>query len=189
MGSENITAFIMAGGQSRRFGEDKTLFPYEGRPMIEHVIRTLQELFAEVTIVGNGTEKYAGFGLPCHEDLIKGLGPLGGIHTALTLCRTPLAFICAADMPRLNPDLIRYLAARAPEYDAVVPCPGGRFEALHAVYSRNCLIPAEKQIALGRRQIISFFGDIKLRRVIDVELEPFGDPGEIFRNINTHADL
>ena len=79
-------------------------------------------VFEELIIITNDPGEYSSLGLPMHEDLIKGLGPLGGIYTGLEKMPERLGFFVACDMPFLNEDLIRYITEKMDDdLDAVVP--------------------------------------------------------------------
>ena len=40
-----ISSFILSGGKSKRFGQDKSLFKFNGKPLIEHVFDVLNSVF------------------------------------------------------------------------------------------------------------------------------------------------
>jgi molybdopterin-guanine dinucleotide biosynthesis protein A len=124
-----------------------------------------------------------------YQDLVKGLGPLGGIYTALKCISTGAGFFVACDMPRLNPALISHMAGIADDHDAVVPRVEWKLEALHAIYRRTCLPAVEGVISKHQYQIIRFFDAISIRYVDEVEIRKF-DPGlRSFFNINRPEDM
>jgi molybdopterin-guanine dinucleotide biosynthesis protein A len=182
--SGGISAFILAGGKSSRFGSDKALFEYRGRPLIEHVIESIRPVVGRMAIISNEPERLAYLEIPCHPDSVEGLGPFGGVYTAMLLCVTDFALVVGCDMPEISADLIRYMASVSGGYDVVVPRVGGWYEPLHALYSKRCLPPAEKSIRAGNRQIVSFFTEVSVRAVEEEEVSRFGDPARLFRNIN-----
>lgn len=74
-----ILAAILAGGQSRRFGSDKTQAVHHGRTLLDHVIAALAAETPHLVIVGRAHP-----GLPTIPDRPgPGLGPLGGLAAAL----------------------------------------------------------------------------------------------------------
>jgi molybdopterin-guanine dinucleotide biosynthesis protein A len=81
---------------------------------------------------------------------------LAGLHAVLVEMRNEAAFVCACDMPYLNPDLIRFLVARLGDHPAVVPEGPGGLEPLHAVYSRKCVPALEAALREGRRSARDF---------------------------------
>jgi molybdopterin-guanine dinucleotide biosynthesis protein A len=189
MKEDALSAFIIAGGESRRFGKDKTLFQYMGRPLIELVIESVKPAIPTIAIVADDIKKFEYLGLPCHRDIVAGLGPIGGIYTGLVNSQTDRAFMVAADMPGLDPDLIRHMVSISEGYDVTVPMVAGSYEPLHAIYSRNCRVPIEKCLERGGRQIISFFSEVSVRKVTEDEIIKFIDPRRAFRNINYISDM
>ncbi len=188
MNSSDISAFIIAGGKSRRFGEDKALFNYRGKPLIEHVIEAIRPVMSRIAIVGDSTERFRYLGLPCHADIITGIGPLGGLYTALRRADTDMIFVFACDMPGLNTGLIRYMTTLTGIVDAAVPVIEGYYEPLHAIYSKSCIEPIEKNMRDGKLQIMRFFNDVSIRQVTENEISVYADPKLAFRNINLQSD-
>ena len=78
-----IPAFILAGGDSRRFGENKALYSFEGKPLIKHVLDLLIPLSSETFIISKDENGFAGFGVPVLRDDLKQQTPLAGILRGL----------------------------------------------------------------------------------------------------------
>lgn len=188
MDTSDISAYIIAGGKSTRFGEDKALYLYRGKPLIEHVIERIAPLFGKIAIVADDSDRFSYLGFPCHGDIIPGLGPLGGLYTALMRTDTDGVFVFACDMPECNRGLIRYMISESAGYDATIPIKHGYHERLHAIYRRSCIGAIEKRINSGQRQFSSFFEDVTVREIRDEEIWKFGDPDIVFRNINYRRD-
>ncbi len=55
---DRASAVILAGGKSSRMGRPKALLPFDGEPLIRHLVRTLAPLFAEVVVVGGAGEEF-----------------------------------------------------------------------------------------------------------------------------------
>lgn len=79
-----MSAAILAGGQPRRMGTDKSFIVLDGKPLIGHVIDRLKPLAIPMIIITNQPEKYAQFALPLFEDVIPNKGSLGGLYSAVT---------------------------------------------------------------------------------------------------------
>jgi molybdopterin-guanine dinucleotide biosynthesis protein A len=73
--------------------------------------------------------------------------------------------------------------------DAIVPVWKGEYEPLHAIYSKNCLGAIRCSLASGKKRIISFYEDIKVKVVSEEEVMRFDPEGLTFFNINTLGDL
>jgi FdhD protein len=181
----DVAGVILAGGESSRMGSNKALLELNGTRMVEVTYRRMAELFDELLLVTNTPELYDF--IPCRKvaDIHAGMGPLGGIHAALSNCAAPRAFVAACDMPELSPRLIGELCSLAGEMDAVVAeTPGGR-EPLHAVYAKSGLPIMEAMLQGGERSVLTFL-DRAAVRLLPPEWTSRLDPGfASFRNINT----
>jgi molybdenum cofactor guanylyltransferase len=184
-----VSAIVLAGGQSRRMGRDKALIEFQGKPIIAHVIDTLRELSDDVGIVANRSDTYSPFGARVVPDYDPPCGPLGGIAAGLQAAQHDRVVVVACDMPFLNPNLLRYLMVLSGDYEAVVPQTGDEFEPLHAVYRRACYRPIVQRLASGQRRVISFFADVRLRVVSEVEWRTIDPDGRSLMNLNTPDDL
>ena len=123
------------------------------------------------------------------SDIYPGNGSLGGIHAGLTVSSSFYNLVIAADMPFLNQSLLRYIFEVSDGFDFVLPRIKTYFEPLHAVYSKNCIEPAEFIIKQGRKVIVDLFNYVKVRYVEAEEIERFDPKHMSFFNINTREDL
>ena len=108
-----ITAVILAGGRGTRMGGvEKGLLDWRGRPLIAHLIDALAPQVEHILINANRAhERYAVFGLPIIRDApdFEGMGPLAGMHTALSHAATERVICVPCDMPELPDDLVARL--------------------------------------------------------------------------------
>ncbi len=184
-----VTGVILAGGKSTRYGKNKALVEIDGIPLIKRVLKVMEPLFCSIVLITNTPETYAFLKMPMFEDRIKGLGPLGGIFTGLKVISEKAGFFVACDMPFLNADLIRYLASVRQGFDVVVPTFSGKFEALHALYTKNCLNGIEMLINDGVYQTIQLFQSVNVRYVEENEIRKFDPELTSFSNINKPEEL
>jgi molybdopterin-guanine dinucleotide biosynthesis protein A len=185
---ENVTGVILAGGKSRRMGEDKSFVPFSGRPLIQSVLDRLVPLFEDVIIVTNSPDRYTDFSVRVEKDLLPNRGPLGGIHTALLAAATPSCFVAACDMPFVNPDLVRFMSEEIDGFDLVIPCSENTLQTLCAVYSRGCVHPMERQLSDGRLKVADLLQHVAVKMVGPEEIARFDPQGASFLNINTPQD-
>ena len=89
---EDITAVILAGGKSSRFGSNKALAEFKGIRLIERVTDILGKIFTKLIIITNSPVEYSYLNIPLYQDLIEGLGPIGGIYTGLDAINNDWAF-------------------------------------------------------------------------------------------------
>ena len=186
---KGITGIILAGGKSRRYGMNKALVEINGVRLIERVIRVMESIFEHLIIITNTPHDYAYLKLPMYEDLIKGLGPLGGILTGLDAISNDAGFVVACDMPFLNADLVRYMVDMRDDYYAVVPKITWKIEALHALYNKRCLPVIRELIESQEYQAIKFFDRIRVRYVEEDEIRASDPHLRSFFNVNSPREL
>jgi molybdopterin-guanine dinucleotide biosynthesis protein A len=186
---EGVTGVILAGGKSTRYGSNKALAEVHGTKLIERVVQTMEPLFEPLLLVTNTPHEYSYLELPMVEDLIKGLGPIGGIHTGLETISDEAGFFVACDMPYLNENLLRYMVTLKEDFDAVIPRVGRMVEPLHALYTKQCLPAIRESIDSRLYQAMRFFHKIRVRYVDEEELRSIDPQLRFLFNINKPEDL
>ncbi|HWY23181.1 MAG TPA: molybdenum cofactor guanylyltransferase [Candidatus Acidoferrum sp.] len=185
-GSLDVSAFILAGGNSTRMGADKAFLEYQGRTLLARALDLARSVASDVCVVGS-REKFAAFA-PVVEDVFRDCGPLGGIHAALLASRTELNVMLAVDTPHISTAFLQYLirqACEAPDAAVVVARAGGGWQPLCAVYRPEFAKVAEHALGAGRNRIDPLFGMVRTRVVEESELEHANFPTGLFRNLNT----
>jgi len=179
-----VTGVILAGGRSRRMGRNKALLPVGDRTLVEVIVARLREAALDpLLLVANTPEAYAHLGLQVVSDALPSGHPLVGIYSGVLHADGP-AFVCACDMPFLNPALIRSMAALAEGVDAVVPRHNGNYEPLHAVYTPACLDAIRRSIAAQGRST-GFLTEVRIRVVEEDDLRRIDPELASFVNVNT----
>lgn len=186
--------FILTGGESTRMGRDKALLPLLGVTLLERTVRKVQPLVQYAAVVGRSPE-HAGLDWSVYHDDLPGLGPLGGIVTALRLAGElqPAASWClvvACDMPYLTAEWLDFLLGRATasQADAILPMSEGGPEPLCAAYHRRCAQPVSAAVARGVRKVTDAFEGLRVEYIHPREWKPFASGGELFKNMNTPED-
>ncbi|MBU1721082.1 MAG: molybdenum cofactor guanylyltransferase, partial [Bacteroidetes bacterium] len=105
----NITSVILAGGKNSRYnGSPKALLEIDGETLYKTAVDKLGKIFNTVVLITNTPEIFPDDACLKYCDIIKNIGPLGGIHSALVNIHNQEAiFVTAADMPFLNDKIIR----------------------------------------------------------------------------------
>ena len=84
MDHNKILGVVLAGGKSQRFGEDKSQVKLHGKILIDYILSEIIDQFEEILIVTNNEIKFKfSKKISITKDLIEGIGPLGGILTAI----------------------------------------------------------------------------------------------------------
>jgi len=186
---DEITGIILAGGKSVRYGQDKAFIPFNGSFLIDKVISVMKKVFRDVIIIANEPEKYSRFGLPIYEDIIKNIGPIGGILTGIVCSQKPAGFFVACDMPFLNPELISYMVRIRNGFDVVIPKIGENIEPLHAIYTKKCIPYIKETIQKQIYGIRAFFPKVSVRYVKEKEIVSYDPELRFLVNINTPEDM
>lgn len=187
-----LSIVIQAGGESRRMGQDKSVVPFLGQPLIQRVIQRLSPIAAEVLVTTNHPERLHFLGLRMESDLWPERSSLGGLYTAVHAARYPLAGVVACDMPFANPVLLEAEAdlALAGSFDVVIPQDAQGLEPLHAVYRRETCLPAIRSaLEAGEKRMISWFPSVKVKVLSLEEVRVYDPKGIAFMNINTLDEL
>ena len=163
-----------------------------GPTVIEQVVTSLREAgVGPSLLVTNTPQDYSFLRMPMLPDDVTGVGPLGGILTALQHSSSERVLVVACDMPLLSPYLIRYMLSLPDDYDALVPrwtneAGHVSIETLHAIYSRRCIEPIHRMIAAGRLKVLELLReDVAVRYLHDAELRRYDPQLQSFRNVNT----
>jgi len=169
---------ILAGGKSSRFGEEKALYSWKGKPLIQHV---LDQIDLPAYISANDPE-YDRFGTRV-PDLWNQPCPLIGILSLLKMIPTERLFVCGCDMPLISQPLVDYLHTF--EGDLILPVSSDGEQPLHAIYSKNAIPAIEQALQSGSRSATAFAHQVNTVRVPIKETE-WKNP---FLNINCLEDF
>ena len=184
-----FSAVLLAGGESRRMGQDKAGLEFEGVPLWKRQLATLRATSpAELFISGRMDGPYANTGIETVPDEQSGLGPIGGIVAALRRMKTNHLLVLAIDLPAITPEFLLGLLAVSWAHRGVVPILDDRFEPLAAVYPRRSLAHAEDCLHGPNRSLRHFAthavsADLVMGWVIDAEKR------FLFRNLNSPGDI
>lgn len=190
-----VRGAVLAGGAARRYGGlPKGLQTVAGRRILDRVVDAIQSVTGgPPLLIANAPDAAAWRAdLRTIPDTRPGFGTLGGIYTAVTAGSGSV--LCVAwDMPFVPQGLLHALLDRtqAGNYDAVLPESSGKrgLEPLCAVYGPACAAPIARRLEAGDLKAISFHADVKVGILSLAEVRSFGDPDELFFNVNTPDDL
>ncbi|MCO5730027.1 molybdenum cofactor guanylyltransferase MobA [Rhizobium sp. SSA_523] len=189
-------AVILAGGQSRRMGQNKAGVMLSGRPLIDHVIARLVAQVSALAI--NAAEPVAvPPGMPVIADTVPGQrGPLAGILTAMRYAAetdpdASHVLTAPIDSPFLPLDLVDRLAAAAHADGAsAIAASAG---ALHPVCGLWRVDLADRLQAFlegpEEPRVKAFLKTQMMRSVDFPQLDTPAGPLDPFLNLNTPADL
>lgn len=184
----DAAAVVLAGGRSSRMGTPKALLPFDDRPLISHVVVTLNDRFGEVVVVAAPGQDLPPLAETVVRDDVPFQGPVGGIYYGLRAIARDVAFVTSCDSPFLNPELIAHVVGQAEHHDVVVPRWQGRFQPLHAAYRRSLLPLLEDQLARAELRPVSLFDKVRTCVVEEADVRRFDPDGASFFNMNSPAE-
>jgi molybdopterin-guanine dinucleotide biosynthesis protein A len=196
MAEPELIGAVIAGGLSTRYGSPKALARVNGVRIVDRVSAALQDAAERVVAIVNDPALGAEIALPQRADVLRDVGALAGVHAALLWARELGAagiIAVGCDMPFVTTPLLRALKMRhlSAGADVTVPESESRrgVEPLCACYGEACIAAIENAVQRGDARMIGFFDDVRVTRMPIAEVATYGDPGVLFRNINTPADL
>ncbi len=190
--TETLSAVILAGGRSSRFGSDKAFASFNGRPLIVTVLETLRPLFPVLLVMtkrGSLNGSLSRFGAVVIEDSQAEHHPLIGLHSGLSASFSMRNFVCACDMPLLQPELARGLCEAGRAHAATVPVWEGAPQPLCGVYSKDCLAPLAELMKDERAGFSDLLKRVPTRLVSQGEVERWDPRGLSFMDVDTVEDL
>ena len=187
----DVTGVLLAGGNSRRMGEDKRYLVVGEQTLLERGLAVLRSIFQEVLVVIAQDSLPLKVAARVVRDLVPDCGSLGGLYTGLMQATTPYIFVAACDMPFLDPAVITQFTSRRASADIVIAKLAARLHPMHALYSKGCL-PVLEQMTRARQlkvQEMLSHTSLHVRYVTDADLLTIDPSGRSFQNVNTPADL
>ena len=187
----DVTGVLLAGGNSRRMGEDKRYLVVGEQTLLERGLAVLRSIFQEVLVVIAQDSLPLNVDARVVRDLVPDCGSLGGLYTGLTQATTPYIFVVACDMPFLDPAVITQFTSRRASADIVMAKLAARLHPMHALYGKGCLPVLEQMIRARQLKIQEMLSHASLRvqYVTEADLLTIDPSGRSFQNVNTPADL
>lgn len=184
----------LAGGGSRRFGTNKALVSLGGKTLVGRATELLAPHVAHVVVVGGNSADPGFSGVEMIPDRAPGLGPLGGLATALRAAEERAldgVFVLACDTPLIPTDLLEELVGLWDGRSALLPESRGPLglEPLCGVYpvAMGPLV-AEATTAVDR-SMAALVHSLPVRRLSLFRVRAYGDPEDLFLNVNRPQDL
>ena len=195
---EDVLGAVLAGGGSRRMGQDKALMEVEGQTLLGRGVAVLETVLEEVVVVAPHRQRYVELRVALVPDVRPGLGPVGGMHAALLHGAGRPVFILACDMPLVTAELVSWIVGSrtfvAPA-KSQISRPRARVvrdhhgaQPLCGLYSGGCLVPVERALEEGRLSAQALLNDLETEYL---DLDPGADwySPELLCNVNDVQDV
>ncbi len=186
-----VTGILLAGGKSRRMGEDKRHLVVGEQTLLERGLAVLRSTFQNVLVVIAQDSSPLGVDARVVRDLVPDCGSLGGLYSGLMQATTPWVFVVACDMPFLDQAVIAQFTSRRTTADIVMAKLDARLQPMHALYGKQCLPVLEQMVRARQLKIQEMVSQSSLRvcYVTEADLLSIDPSGRSFYNVNTLADL
>jgi molybdopterin-guanine dinucleotide biosynthesis protein A len=193
--SASVAGYVLAGGRSKRFGQDKARVRLGGEMMLTRTCRLVREVSGSVSVVADRESRYADSDVWVVEDLWPGEGPLGGILTSLVATAETDGgrdwnFIVSCDMPFLTREWLTFLIGRALASPAqvVLAHSAAGPEPLCACWRTDAAETLRAALETGVRKVTDGVALLRSEVLDERDWKRFDSRGRLFWNMNTAAD-
>ena len=208
--NKDIAFVILIGGKSTRFGTDKGLYEFLGKPLIMYQLDVLSHFNYDIYVVAHSQKqvqryvnnidyrKITAFIID-DKEYMQGKNvrsPLIGIYSAfkeIDQLGFKKAFTLSCDLPLLKFEVVKLLLKHVKDADCCVPRWNNDYlEPLFAIYPvKKALHTIKEQLNNESYKLTKILGkdwDIKYIS-IEKEIQPIDDKLLTFININNHIDI
>ncbi|MEM2102328.1 MAG: molybdenum cofactor guanylyltransferase, partial [Candidatus Bathyarchaeia archaeon] len=168
------SAIILAGGSSKRLGQDKPLLMLGNKPLLLHVLHRVSTVVDEqIVVVKNEQQKNA------FEKIVKNKTnvvvdeypiqtPLAGAYTGFHHASSEYSLLLSSDTPFVNTEIVRLLLDVCIHKTATIPrWPEGHIEPLQAAYqTKTALTAAKTALDAGELNMLSMLNRMRNIRYI-----------------------
>lgn len=187
--TEDCAVVVMAGGESSRFGTNKALVKWQGKTLMEDIIQKALTVTNNVVLSVKNLSDYNWLDLPKIPDEKRGIGPMGGLYSALKALSSSKVLIIACDMPLLDPRFIKFMIdIQAPE-PVVIPKAKGRLHPLHARYHKSLLPVIEALIEKSAYKMSELLKKVPVKKINQEDVAQEIDLEACLSNVNTVEDF
>ncbi len=183
-----MECYILAGGQSKRFGEDKLLFKIGSLKVIEYVLKAASEVCPSVYIVTKNRRKFEDLKVPVIEDLLPDQTPLVGLYTALKHTQEDKILLLGADIPLIKPEVLQLLFEKFEEPITLFSI-NGKLQPLVGIYSKALYPIVEEHLKIGKRSFLSLLRSLRYKVLKENTLREVDPELCSLINMNTKEDL
>ena len=185
----NISAVLLAGGESRRMGRDKATVLFRGKSLWQIQLETLRNLKpVEIFVSARSDPAWRPHNVVFVADTPPSRGPLSGLAASIERISTTHLLALAIDMPEMTGAYLKFLYAQIEPGCGVVPKVDNRAEPLAAIYPRETASDFHSAIIGTDFSLQALVRDLaaagKLREITVTQQQK-----KLFLNFNAQDDL
>jgi molybdenum cofactor guanylyltransferase len=190
---EDVSAIVLAGGRSSRFGRDKLAEPLAGRTLLERSIDAVRLVAGEIVVVTTVDGRLQlPEGIVAIADPTPFEGPLVGLLTGLRRVTQPCILVVGGDMPTMVGAVLEAMLAGLddPVFEAVTLEHEGLARPLPAVMrAAQATGAVERLVATGERRLRALYHEVATLAIDERTWRKLDPEGQTIRDIDTPADL
>jgi len=193
MEDNNILAVVLAGGKSKRFGEDKNQIKLGEKTLLEHVLSKIKNKFEEILIVSSHNLKIKkSENITIIPDCFDDLGPLAGVLSSMKWVKEnqkqyKWVATFPSDTPFFEISIIEEYKKRININDSSLYFikSNNKRHNIFGLWSIDLLEALEEDLINNNFRKVEDWADKIGVKTIDIEIKKFDQ----FFNINTKEDL
>lgn len=184
---QNITGIILAGGQSKRMGQEKASLLWKDKRLVDHAVETLSPLCQELLISSNNSDLIVRE-LEILPDRYKNIGPIAGIEAGLSKAANDICIIVSCDTPLLPTEMFQYMIEEHHDFDISLAAHEGINEPMIGIYSKRVYPVIREAIENGENKPPTI---IRMNRWQEINIHKGLNfySADMFRNLNRPEDL
>jgi molybdopterin-guanine dinucleotide biosynthesis protein A len=185
----SLTGVLLAGGLSKRMGQDKATLLVAGQLLWARQLALLRTLYPQVIFIS--ARQQPSWTPPNSQVLLDNppsRGPLSGISAALAAMTTSHLLALAVDLPDLTTEHLRKLLQMTTPGRGVISFNQDHFEPLAAIYPKQAAPVAQKALSSNDVSLQSFARGLKEHGLL-LEYSLSAPEEALYRNLNCPEDL
>jgi molybdopterin-guanine dinucleotide biosynthesis protein A len=187
-----VSAIVLAGGRSTRFGRDKLAEPLDGMPMLWRTIEAVQAVADDiVVVVAPGSDPELPADVRVAYDLATGQGPLVGVLAGLEAVRNDAVLVVGGDMPWLHPVVLGLmLASLEGSGSAVALEVDTRAQQLPLVVRREAALSAARGLVeSGERRLGALLEALDVATIAEADWRAIDPGADTLRDVDVPEDV
>jgi len=158
-----ISAFILIGGKSERFGSEKWRSNINGKSVLDRIWDACMHFEERIVI---GKEKPKDFKKPFIYDQLEIQAPINGLYTAIQHTEHDWIQLVSCDLPLIEADVFQILwNTKTQESDAVIPLTNNQHQVTCALYHRRILNYLKSAIDKNDFSLLSLIKNLKITKI------------------------
>ena len=171
-------------------GKDKAFLIFNGETFLSKITKELDG-FDEILLSVDSAKGYESERFTVVEDMYPDCGPMGGIYSALTVCRSDYLLVLSCDIPFFENALAKYMCSFVePSFDAfILTTRDKREQPLCAIYAKRIAPVLQQNIENGRYCLLAALDKSDKVSIAHVPIQKSSFSDDILININTPEDF